>query len=132
MSDNIVVQEFTSEGLFNFDSITFEALEFWTDLGWEIVPAGYRFQFQKLPRFIKKLIRDNEIILFVFREYNLAMNKKPTSVIERQFRKFLIMNMQIKKRALKTGFMAKFKERLRIEFICLSLRVMNLCSRLLK
>jgi hypothetical protein len=132
MSDNIVVQEFTSDGLFDFDSITFEALEFWTDLGWEIVPAGYRFQFQRLPKVIKNLIRDNEIILFVFREYNLVMNNKPTSTIERQFRKFLIMNTQIKKRALKKGFMAKFKERLRIEFICLTLRVLNLYSRLLK
>jgi hypothetical protein len=127
-----VVQEFTSDGLFDFDSITFEALEFWTDVGWEIVPAGYRFQFQKLPKVIKRLIRDDEIILFVFREYNLATIKKPTSVVERQFRQFLIKNTEIKKRAVKKGFMAKFKERLRIEFICLSLRVINLCSRLLK
>lgn len=126
------VQEFTNNDTGEIDGVTFQALELWTADGLEIIPAGVRFQYQKLPKVIKKLVKDNEIPLLILREYHLIKNNKPISTIERGFRANLIKHIANKKTALKPPKTWYFVNRLRIEFICIVLRLVNVCSRLLK
>jgi hypothetical protein len=64
------VQEFTDPETGETDGVTFEPIEIWTEAGWEIIPAGFRFSFREIPEPARKLLRDDEMPLFILLEWH--------------------------------------------------------------
>lgn len=123
------VQEFTDPETGEVDGVTFEPVEIWTEAGWEIIPAGFRFSFQSIPAPVRKLLRDYEIPLYILREWHRAAGKQPHRATERAFRLELIKYSRKIQNAKEGRFWRFVKDRARIEVICIMVRAWGIIAR---
>ena len=75
MNPERYVQEFTDPETGETDGVTFEPVEIWTEAGWEIIPAGFRFSFRAIPSPVRKLLRDDEMPLCILLEWFLLNSR---------------------------------------------------------
>jgi hypothetical protein len=126
---NRYVQEFTDPETGELDGVTFEAIELWTEAGWEMIPAGFRFSFQSIPAAARKFIRDDEIPLCILREWHRAAGKQPSGATERAFRSELIKYSQKQQNATAGRFWRFVINRIRLEVICFMVRAWGIIQR---
>lgn len=123
------VQEFTDPETGEISGVTFEPVEIWTEAGWEIIPAGFRFSFQSIPAPARKLLRDEEIPLCILREWHRAAGKQPRGATERAFRLELIKYSRKRQNATAGRFWRFVKDRARVEVICVMVRLFGMIQR---
>lgn len=81
-----IAQEFTCEGG-EVERITAEPLEFSTEAGWEIIPAGFRFRF-RAPRWFR--LSDTEQTACVLYEWHKTTRNRTRWAAVRILRRNLI------------------------------------------
>lgn len=123
------VQEFTDPDTGEVDGVTFEPIETWTEAGWEIIPAGFRFSFRAIPEPARRLLRADEIPLCILREWHIAAGNGPRGGIERAFRQELIKYARKRQNATAGRFWRFVKDRARLEVICFMVRVWGMIAR---
>lgn len=123
------VQEFTDPETGEIQGLTFEPLEIWTEVGWEVIPAGFRFSFQSIPAPVRKLLRDDEIPLYILREWHSATGNIQNGGAERDFRVELIKGTRKRQNATAGRFWRFVKDRIRVEVICLMVRLFGMIAR---
>lgn len=123
------VQEFTDADSGKVDGVTFEPIEVWTEAGWEIIPAGFRFSFQSIPAAARRLLRDEEIPLCILREWHIAAGKQPHGATERAFRQELIKWARKRQHATVGRFWRFLKDRARLEVIAAMVRAWGIIQR---
>jgi hypothetical protein len=123
------VQEFTDQETGQVQGVTFEAIELWTEAGWEVIPAGFQFTAQTIPKQVRKLLKDEEIPLCILREWHRTARIKPDRATERAFRRELIKYQQKRKGAKKGRFWRFVKDRARLEVISLMVRAFGIIQR---
>lgn len=126
MTPERYVQEFTDPETGEVDGVTFEPLEIWTEAGWEIIPAGFRFSFRTFPAPVRKLLRDEEILLLVLLEWHRTARNTPRWAIERAFRLGLIKWAYKRKVAKKGPFWRFVKDLVRVEVIYFMVRLFGM------
>ena len=129
MNPERYVQEFTDPETGEVDGVTFEPVEIWTEAGWEMIPAGFRFSFQSIPAAARNLLRDDEIPLFILREWHRAAGKQPHRATERAFRSELIKYSRKRQNAKQGRFWRFVKDRGRLEVICVMVRLFGMIQR---
>lgn len=123
------VQEFTDQDTGEVDGVTFEPVEIWTEAGLEIIPPGFRFSFQSIPKPTRKLIRADEIPLFILREWHRTAGNSQRGAAERAFRRELIKGTRKRPNATAGRFWRFAKDRIRIEVICFMVRAWGIIAR---
>lgn len=123
------VQEFTDPETGEVDGVTFEPVEIWTEAGWEVIPAGFRFSFREIPAPARRLLRDDEIPLYILREWLRAAGNSPRRATERAFRSELIKRARKRQNATAARFWRFLKDRARVEVICFMVRLFGMLQR---
>ena len=123
------VQEFTDPETGEIDGVTFEPIEIWTEAGLEIIPPGFRFSFQSIPKQTRKLLRDDEIPLCILREWHKAAGNSRKGGAEHAFRVELIKGTRKRQNATVGRFWRFVKDRTRVEVICLMVRSYGIIAR---
>ena len=121
--------DFTDEQTGKSEFVTFEPIELWTEVGQEIIPPGFRFSFRSMPETVRKLIRDDEIPLFILLEWRRTAENKPRGAAERNFRRELIKYTQKCQNATEGRFWRFLKGRVRAEVICFMVRCFGIFLR---
>jgi hypothetical protein len=129
MTPERYVQEFTDPETGETDGVTFEPLEIWTEAGWEIIPACFRFSFRTIPGPARKLLRDDEMPLCILREWHRIAGKQPHGATERAFRRELIKHARKRQNATEGHFWRFLKDRARVEVISIMLRCWGIIQR---
>jgi hypothetical protein len=129
MTPERYVQEFTDPETGEVDGVTFEPGEIWTEAGWEIIPAGFRFSFQSIPAPARKLLRDEEVPLCILREWHRTARKQPHRATENAFRLELIKYSRKHQNATEGRFWRFVKDRARVEVICFMVRAWGIIAR---
>lgn len=122
-------QEFTDPETGEVDGVTFEALEFWTEAGWEIIPAGFRFSLRAIPAIIRKLLRPEEIPLLILHEWHIAAKNSPRRDAVRLLRRDLIKCLRKRQSAGKGRFLRFFAGMAKVEVICIMVRLFGMIRR---
>lgn len=129
MTPERYVQEFTDPETGEIQGLTFEPVEIWTEAGWEMIPAGFRFSFQSIPAPARKLLRDDEFPLCIHREWRRAAGNSPRGAIERAFRLELIKRAQKRQNATGGHFWRFVADRIRVEVVCVMVRLFGMIAR---
>lgn len=129
MTPERYVQEFTDPETGEVDGVTFEPIEIWTEAGLEIIPPGFRFSFQSIPAAARKLLRNDEIPLYILREWHRAAGKQPRGAAERAFRVELIKGTRKRQNATAGRFWRFVKDRIRVEVISAMVRLFGMIAR---
>lgn len=123
------VQEFTDPETGEIDWVTFEPVDLWTEAGWEVIPAGFRFSLQNIPAPARRLIRDDEFPLFILREWRRAAGKQPSGATVGALRRELIKCSRKRQNATAGHFWRFLKDRARVEVICFMVRLFGMLQR---
>lgn len=107
-------QEFTDTDSGEVERITTEPLEYWTEVGWEIIPAG--FQFNGLPFF--RLDPDESRLCLLYEWHRIA-KRTPRALAVRLLWRELIKYTRSKQNGNTGRFWAKLQGLARIAAICL-------------
>lgn len=129
MTPERYVQEFTDPDTGEVDGVTFDPVEIWTEAGWEMIPAGFRFSFRTIQAPARRLLRADEIPLVILREWHRAGRNSPHGATERAFRLELIKRAQDRRRATKGRFWRFLIDRARLEVICFMVRAWGIIAR---
>lgn len=118
----LVYNEFINEAG-ETEFVTVEPIEVWTKAGLHYIPSGFRFTFDNMPKMAKKLIHDDEIPKYIYREWLIASNKGGCRGIDSTFRHCMINNKR-KRQAPKKRLLWQFiKDRVRKEVLCFLLKL---------
>jgi hypothetical protein len=120
------VQEFTDPDTGEISGATFEPLEFWTEAGWEMIPAGFRFSFRSIPAPVRKMIRKDEIPLLILLEWRRASGNSPRGGMWSGFRHELIKRARKRQNATEGRFWRFLTDWARLEVICFMVRLFGI------
>jgi hypothetical protein len=129
MTPDRYVQEFTDPETGEVDGVTFEPVEIWTEAGWEVIPAGFRFSFREIPAPARRLLRDDEIPLCILREWHRTAGEQPSGANVGALRRELIKYSKKRQNATAGHFWRFLKDRARVEVICFMVRLFGMLQR---
>ena len=129
MTPEQYVQEFTDPETGDVDGVTFEPVEIWTEAGWEMIPAGFRFSFRAIPAPARHLLRDDEIPLVILHEWQKRGKNSQDRAAGRTFRLELIKRAQKRQNATVGRLWRFVKDRARVEVICAMVRLFGMLKR---
>lgn len=126
MNLETIVQEFTHEDSGEVERITAEPLEFYTEAGWEIIPAGFRFRFSS-PRWLR--LSDQEKTACVLYEWHRTARNRPRWAAVRILRRNLINYTAQRQNATSGRFWGFVRGRARAEALAVMIPVCWLIFR---
>lgn len=129
MTPERYVQEFTDQETGDVDGVTFEPVEIWTEAGWEMIPAGFRFSFRTIPATVRRLLRDDEIPLVILHEWQKRGKNNPDKAAGRTFRLELIKRAHKRQSATEGRFWRFVKDRTRVEVVSAMVRLFGMLKR---
>ena len=124
-----IFQEFRYEDTGNVEKMTFDALEFWTDAGQEIITPGFQFRLSEVPKIARKLVKREDIEDIVHHEWQITTGNKPRRAADGVLIRALIKRTCGKRIAREIGFWLFIAELLRIIVLYIAVRAFGMMRK---